>query len=100
MHSTTNRNFENSNAEQAESTKAESAGEAAAAEETEQALAGQVSQAWINFAKNGVPSAEGLPEWEPYTREGGAAMILDTESRMAYHHDQKLLSILVPDYQY
>lgn len=68
--------------------------------EEEQALAEQVSQAWINFAKTGVPSAEGLPEWEPYTREGGATMILDTESRMAYHHDQKLLSILVPDYQY
>lgn len=68
--------------------------------EEEQTLAEQVSQAWINFAKNGIPSAEGLPEWEPYTREGGATMILDTESRMAYHHDQKLLSILVPDYQY
>lgn len=68
--------------------------------EEEQALAEQVSQAWINFAKTGVPGAEGLPEWEPYTREGGATMILDTEPRMAYHHDQKLLSILVPEYQY
>lgn len=68
--------------------------------EEEQALAKQVSQAWINFAKTGVPGAEGMPEWEPYTREGGATMILDTEPELVYHHDQKLLSILVPDYQY
>lgn len=66
----------------------------------EQKLAEQISQAWINFAKTGIPGVEGLPKWEPYTRESGGTMILDTESRMAYHHDQKLLSILVPDYQY
>ena len=30
-------------------------------------LARKVSQAWVNFAKTGVPSAEGLPKWEPYT---------------------------------
>lgn len=66
----------------------------------EQKLAEQISQAWINFAKTGIPGVEGLPKWEPYTRESGGIMILDTESRMAYHHDQKLLSILVPDYQY
>lgn len=64
------------------------------------ALASQISQAWINFAKTGTPSADGLPEWEPYTREGGATMILDTQSRLAYHHDQELLSILAPDYVY
>lgn len=73
--------------------------EADAAEE-QKALADQISQAWISFARNGVPGADGLPEWEPYTREGGATMILDTESRLANHHDQALMSLLAPDYEY
>lgn len=60
----------------------------------------QISGAWIQFAKTGVPSADGLPEWEPYTREGGATMIFDSTSRLAYHHDQALMSILAPDYEY
>ncbi len=66
----------------------------------EKALAEQISQAWINFAKTGVPSAEGLPEWEPYTREGGATMILDMEPRVTYHHDKELMALLAPDYEY
>ncbi len=68
--------------------------------EEEQALAEQVSQSWINFARTGTPGAEGMPEWEPYTREGGATMLLDTEPELVYHHDQELLYILVPDYEY
>lgn len=35
-------------------------------------FASQVSQTWVNFAKTGIPSADGLPDWEPYTREGGS----------------------------
>lgn len=70
------------------------------ASDEEKALADQISQAWINFAKTGTPSAEGMPEWEPYTRENGATMILDTQSELVYHHDQNLLSLLVPDYVY
>lgn len=64
------------------------------------ALCAKVSAAWANFAKNGTPSADGLPLWEPYTREGGAAMLLDIESRMAYYHDAELMRLLVPDYVY
>lgn len=63
-------------------------------------LSAQISGAWLNFAKTGVPSAEGLPEWEPYTQEGGATMILDTQSRIAYHHDASLMALLVPGYNY
>lgn len=66
----------------------------------EQTLGELVSQTWVNFARTGVPGTEGMPEWEPYTRESGATMILDTESNLVYHHDQELLSILVPDYEY
>lgn len=63
-------------------------------------LVDQVSTAWANFARNGVPSADGLPTWEAYTREGGATMLLDTTSTLVYHHDDALLKLLVPDYEY
>lgn len=63
-------------------------------------LTDQVSTAWANFARNGVPSADGLPTWEAYTREGGATMLLDTTSTLVYHHDDALLKLLVPDYEY
>ena len=66
----------------------------------EKSLAGQISRAWINFAKTGTPSADGMPEWEPYTRESGATMLLDIQPKLVYHHDQNLLSLLVPDYVY
>ncbi len=66
----------------------------------EQTLANQVSQAWVNFARTGTPGAEGIPDWEPYTRESGATMLLDKKSELVYHHDQELLSILVSDYVY
>lgn len=41
-----------------------------------------------------------MPEWENYTRESGATMILDTEPELVYHHDKQLLFMLVPDYEY
>lgn len=44
--------------------------------EEEQALAEQISQAWGNFARTGTPGAKGMPEWEPYTRESGAAGVM------------------------
>ncbi|NOU77490.1 carboxylesterase family protein [Paenibacillus sp. LMG 31459] len=65
-----------------------------------QKLAETVSQAWINFAKTGTPSAEDLPEWEAYTRENGATMILDTESELVHNHDKELMKLLEPDYMY
>ena len=67
-------------------------------ENTKDALALVVGHLWASFAKDGVPSAEGIDTWEPYTREGGAVMILDDETYLAHHHDEKLLSLLSPDY--
>ena len=59
-----------------------------------------MSSAWINFARTGDPNGEGVPAWEPYTRNGGAAMIFDNETYLAHNHDEELLSILAPDYVY
>lgn len=67
---------------------------------TEDALAEQISAAWVNFARTGVPGGDGLPEWEPYTRSGGATMLLDDDWRLVHHHDRALLKLLVPDYEY
>ena len=64
------------------------------------ALSDVMSQAWINFARTGDPNGEGVPAWEPYTRDGGATMIFDNESYLAYNHDKELQSILAPDYVY
>lgn len=62
------------------------------------ALNDTMTQAWVNFAKTGVPSADDLPAWEPYDLEEGAEMILDTESYLAYNHDLRLLELLNPSY--
>lgn len=62
------------------------------------ALNDTMTQIWVNFAKTGDPSADGLPEWEPYDLDNGAAMILDNQSYLAYHHDLKLLQLLDPSY--
>lgn len=63
-------------------------------------LGDQMTQLWVNFAKNGVPSADGVPEWEAYTRENGATMLLDHTSTLVYGHDRELMSLLAPEYAY
>ncbi|WP_348636493.1 carboxylesterase family protein [Rhizobium leguminosarum] len=55
------------------------------------ALSKKVSQAWVNFARNGKPSAEGLPDWPAYTTDKPATMVLDKQSRVAVDLDRKLL---------
>ncbi|WP_321972828.1 carboxylesterase/lipase family protein [Paratractidigestivibacter sp.] len=63
-------------------------------------MSGLMSEAWVSFARGGAPAADGLPEWEPYTHEGGATMLLDTASTLAYHHDEKLLELLGANLSY
>ena len=67
---------------------------------TAQKLADQISRAWVNFAKTGVPSADGMPKWEAYDRKNGATMLLDKNFTLVHGHDRKLMSLLKPDYQY
>ncbi|MGI6106830.1 MAG: carboxylesterase/lipase family protein [Lachnospiraceae bacterium] len=59
-----------------------------------------IQSIWASFARTGVPTVPGADTWEPYTRENGAVMIIDDESYLAYHHDEKLLSLLAPDYEW
>jgi para-nitrobenzyl esterase len=61
------------------------------------ALANKMSRAWVNFAKTGNPNIDGLPSWQPYTRESGATMILDNKPVMKYHHDEELINLLRSD---
>ena len=41
-------------------------------------LGHRMSRVWTGFAKNGIPSADGIPEWEPYPRN----MVFDIESEL------------------
>ena len=59
-----------------------------------------ISSVWTSFARNGIPSAEGLETWEPYTREHPATMILDDKSYLTVGHDEELMHMLAPDYEW
>lgn len=63
-------------------------------------MADIMSSIWAQFARTGNPTIDELPEWEPYTRENGAIMILDINSTLGYHHDEELLNLLKPEYEY
>jgi para-nitrobenzyl esterase len=58
-----------------------------------QLLATRVSEAWIQFARNGNPNHQGLPGWPAYTAKNGATMIFDNDSRVSNHPDRELLEI-------
>ena len=57
-------------------------------------IADIMSDCWVNFAKTGVPSSPSLPEWEIYSKETGATMILDDTCGMKYNFDRKLETFL------
>ncbi len=57
-------------------------------------LADKMSSAWLKFAKTGTPNIPALPEWEPYTIETGATMILNDKCEVKYNHDKELLELV------
>lgn len=59
-----------------------------------QSIADRMSDLWVSFARNGIPVANGVPEWEPYTKDNGATLILDNECVMKYNFDRRLEDIL------
>lgn len=59
------------------------------------AMTDKVSSLWTSFARDGIPQADGVPEWETYTTDNGFTMILDEESALVVHHDDELLSAIM-----
>lgn len=57
------------------------------------ALQDKVSQAWINFARNGNPNQSGL-EWKPWTPIEEQTMVFDIVSESYALKDDKLISLL------
>jgi len=47
-------------------------------------LVESVSGAWLSFANTGNPSHSGIPQWEQYTLDKRATMILDVPCRLEY----------------
>nr|WP_293475629.1 carboxylesterase family protein [Phenylobacterium sp.] len=47
-----------------------------------QALADKVSALWASFARDGAPSAPGVPKWTPYDSQTRPTMVLDDTCRM------------------
>ncbi len=47
-------------------------------EETDRKIAEMMSTYWVNFARDGNPNGEGLPEWEPYSRPDENVLVIDS----------------------
>ena len=47
-------------------------------------LGHRISRLWTSFARTGVPSADGIPEWEPWTAGHPATMLLNHVSTLSY----------------
>ena len=65
-----------------------------------EAMSQTMSSVWAQFARTGNPSVEGLPDWEPFTRDNGAVMVLDSTSYLSQHHDEALMALLKPGYEW
>ena len=62
--------------------------------EADYKLADTMSDFWVNFAKNGDPNGENLPEWEVSTLDDMRSMIFDTEIRCTETPSRELLKFL------
>ena len=57
-------------------------------------LADTMSSVWAQFAHNGNPNINGLPEWHPYTKENGELMVFDHQCVVRHNHDRRLADII------
>lgn len=62
--------------------------------ESEYRMQDTMASAWVNFAKTGTPSADGLVEWPAYTVDDGATMVFGEESFVGNHHDADLIKAI------
>jgi para-nitrobenzyl esterase len=59
-----------------------------------EALARQMSDAWLAFARNGSPNTKSLPDWPAYTSEKRATMLFDVASRVVEDPNAEVRKIL------
>ncbi|HEY1872537.1 MAG TPA: carboxylesterase family protein, partial [Chitinophagaceae bacterium] len=57
------------------------------------ALAEKVSDAWINFARNGNPNAKSLPNWPAYNSTNTATMHFDNKCEVKPQMDKELFEL-------
>ena len=57
-------------------------------------LADTMSSVWAQFAHNGNPNIEGLPAWQPYTKENGEMMVFDYDCVIRHNPDRRLEEII------
>ena len=57
-------------------------------------LADTMSSIWSAFAHTGNPNVEGLPTWQPYTKENGEVMLLGYKCELRHNHDRELEEII------
>ena len=58
------------------------------------ALAANVSEAWIHFARSGNPNHAGLPKWPAFSAESCPTMIFDTQCELRDNPDKKERQVL------
>ncbi len=56
-------------------------------------LADTVSDAWVNFARNGKPTAADMPEWQPFDVAQRATMIFDEKIELQYDVDRAIRDV-------
>jgi len=59
-----------------------------------EALARQMSDAWVAFARSGDPNTSSLPHWPAYTAERRATMLFDVESRVVDDPNAEVRKVL------
>jgi len=59
-------------------------------------LAGIMSQAWINFARNGNPNHDAMAEWPAFTADHPSTMVFDEDPDARIGYDDELMRWLNP----
>lgn len=57
-------------------------------------LQDEMCSAWVNFAKNGDPNGENVPEWSTYTAQKEATMVFDIQSGERVAFDKELQDLM------
>jgi len=57
-------------------------------------LADKMSSVWAQFAHDGNPNIQGLPQWRPYTPGNGEMMIFDYDCTLRHNPDRILQQII------